>query len=91
MNQDQTRKPTTLISRRTGLDRRWIPSADRQLERRCGRDRRTIRKRSFSEPLALNGSDANKEPFPEFDPDTKTSKANYPAFSPAEKETLQRN
>ena len=58
-------KPSKEISRRTGLDRRWIPSTDHHPERRRSRDRRTIRNRSFLEPLELNGVSENRELFPE--------------------------
>jgi hypothetical protein len=51
-------KPTTgdtkpAISRRTGLDRRWIPSPDHHPERRSGKDRRSRRKRAFLELIDL--------------------------------------
>jgi hypothetical protein len=58
-------KPSKEISRRTGLDRRWIPSKDHHPERRRSRDRRTIRNRSFLEPLESNGAPENRELFPE--------------------------
>ena len=41
-------------SRRTGLDRRWIPSKDHHPERRRGGDRRAVQQRSFSDPLVLD-------------------------------------
>lgn len=58
-------KPSNPTTRRTGLDRRWIPSANHQPERRRSRDRRTIRNRSFLEPFASKGVEENSEPFPE--------------------------
>ncbi len=58
-------KPSNPTTRRTGLDRRWIPSANHQPERRRRRDRRTIRKRSFLEPFESKGVEENSEPFPE--------------------------
>ena len=87
MNKDQTNKPTTLISRRTGLDRRWIPSADHQPERRRGSGRRTIRKRSFLEPIALDGPEESSVPFPEIDPGAKTPVANHSVLLLTEKWT----
>jgi len=42
------------VSRRTGIDRRWIPSQNYQPERRGGKDRRATRKRSFTDVLVLN-------------------------------------
>jgi hypothetical protein len=65
MNKDEASRPDTIISRRTGLDRRWIPSADHQPERRRGRDRRADRKRSFSKFLELNTTEEKRELFPE--------------------------
>ncbi len=62
MNKD---KPGKAISRRTGLDRRWIPSKGHHPERRRSRDRRTIRNRSFLEPLERNSAPQNRELFPE--------------------------
>ena len=40
-----------LKSRRTGIDRRWIPSENHQPERRGGTDRRSGPKRPFLVPL----------------------------------------
>jgi hypothetical protein len=54
MNKKQTHPPTGGVSRRTGLDRRWIPSSDYQPERRRGKDRRAEKPRSFMESLELN-------------------------------------
>jgi hypothetical protein len=58
-------KPNNPPTRRTGLDRRWIPSANHQPERRRSRDRRTIRNRSFLEPFESKGVEENSELFPE--------------------------
>ena len=65
--------PSPSISRRTGLDRRWISSTDHRPERRRGGDRREIQKRSFSEPLALYDPQESKVPFPDIDPDPKNA------------------
>lgn len=51
-------KAITRVTRRTGLDRRWIQSTDHQPERRHGGDRRTIRQRSLSQPLGSNDPQA---------------------------------
>ena len=40
MKPEPKQTPSTSVSRRTGLDRRWIPSPDHQPERRSGVDRR---------------------------------------------------
>lgn len=60
-------KPRNPITRRTGIDRRWIHSANHQPERRRNRDRRTVRTRSFLESFEANGVAENTEPFPEID------------------------
>lgn len=71
MNEDPTNNSDTIKSRRTGIDRRWIPSADHQPERRrCG-DRRTSRKQSWAEPMAKHESEEGRPPFPEILPDAK--------------------
>jgi hypothetical protein len=51
MNKSQNSNSTPFVSRRSGFDRRWIPSQNHQPERRRGKDRRNIRSRSFLEPL----------------------------------------
>lgn len=68
MTKEPIDKPTIVTSRRTGIDRRWIPSADHQPERRRGSERRKTRKRSFLEPLDANGSTVSPAPFPEITP-----------------------
>ena len=68
-------KPSERISRRTGLDRRWIPSANHQPERRRSRDRRTIRNRSFLEPFESKGVEENSELFPEINIQTSQPEA----------------
>jgi len=78
-------KPSKRISRRTGLDRRWIPSVNHQPERRRSRDRRTIRHRSFLEPIELNGAAENSERFPEINIQTKQLEAKNAALPLDEK------
>ncbi len=68
-------KPSNANTRRTGLDRRWIPSADHQPERRRSRDRRTIRNRSFLEPFESKGVEENSELFPEINIQTSQPEA----------------
>ena len=68
-------KPRNAITRRTGLDRRWIPSANHQPERRRSSDRRTIRNRSFLEPLESKGAEENSELFPEINIQAKQPEA----------------
>ena len=75
MSQKKTHTSVLPVSRRTGIDRRWIASDDHRPERRRGRDRRTTRKRSLSDPLVSNEPDEKRDPFPEIDPDPKTQAA----------------
>lgn len=77
MKQKAISQSSPSISRRTGLDRRWISSADHRPERRRGGDRRAIRKRSFSEPLAVVDARENKVPFPDIDPDPKNAETGH--------------
>ena len=85
MNKRQTRNPHTIISRRTGLDRRWIHSADYQPERRRRGDRRAIRRRSVSEPLELGATAENRELFPEINLEESKPERKKPALSFDEK------
>ncbi len=68
-------KPGNSITRRTGLDRRWIPAENHQPERRRSRDRRTIRNRSFLEPFESKGVEENSELFPEINIQTSQPEA----------------
>lgn len=77
MNKNKPRNPTT---RRTGLDRRWIPSADHQPERRRSRDRRTIRNRTFLEPFESKVEEENSELFPEINVQTSRPEAKHAAL-----------
>lgn len=61
----RTGKPSRSTSRRAGMDRRWIQSADHQPERRRGMDRRTTKERAFLEPLEPNAADDSGVLFPE--------------------------
>jgi hypothetical protein len=61
MVKKQTNSSNSFNSRRTGLDRRWIASIDHQPERRSGRDRRSIKNRSFMEPI--DSHDQKGQPF----------------------------
>ena len=85
MNKKQISNPHTLISRRTGLDRRWIHSAGHHPERRRRGDRRTIRRRSLSEPLELGATAENRELFPEINPEESKPEGKNPALSFDEK------
>ncbi len=78
-------KPINAITRRTGLDRRWIPSSDHQPERRRSRDRRAIRNRSFLEPFASKGVEDNSEQFPEITIQTSQPEAEILALPYDEK------
>ncbi|MCB2145752.1 MAG: hypothetical protein KQI81_04705 [Deltaproteobacteria bacterium] len=81
MNKDKPNTPSTTISRRTGIDRRWIPSANHQPERRRSRDRRTIRNRSILDPLELDGAEETRELFPEINIQTSRPEVKNSAFS----------
>ena len=54
MGKKQSSPSTSRISRRTGIDRRWIPSGDHHPERRSGKDRRSRQDRPFLAPLDAN-------------------------------------
>ena len=73
-------KPSNPNTRRTGLDRRWIPSANHQPERRRRMDRRTIRNRSFQEPFESKGVEGNSEPFPEINIQTSQPEVKHAAL-----------
>ena len=77
MKQKAISQASPSISRRTGLDRRWISSTDHRPERRRGGDRRAIQKRSFSEPLAVVDAAKGKVPFPDIDPDPKNAEPDH--------------
>ena len=77
MKQKAISQSSPSISRRTGLDRRWISSTDHRPERRRGGDRRAIHKRSFSEPLAVVDAPESKVPFPDIDPDSKNAEPDH--------------
>lgn len=65
MNNKQTKLLTTLISRRTGIDRRWIPSSDHQPERRRGMDRRSVKRQAQGVLPELSAAGENQARFPE--------------------------
>jgi hypothetical protein len=62
MKQNALMQPSVLISRRTGIDRRWIPSEGHQPERRRGGDRRTDRKRAFDQQLIADDETHQQDP-----------------------------
>lgn len=62
MKQNALTQPLVLISRRTGIDRRWIPSEGHQPERRRGGDRRTHRKRTFNQQLISDDEMLEQDP-----------------------------
>lgn len=66
----KNKKPSNPITRRTGLDRRWIPAENHQPERRRSKDRRTIINRSFLEPFVSKGVEESSELFPEINVQT---------------------
>ncbi len=82
MKNKATDEPSELISRRTGIDRRWIPSVNHQPERRRGKDRRHIRKRSLTDPLAPDGATSPRAAFPELEANCPISEATSPSIAP---------
>jgi hypothetical protein len=62
MKQNALMQPSVLISRRTGIDRRWIPSEGHQPERRRGGDRRTDRKRALDQQLIADDETHQQDP-----------------------------
>jgi hypothetical protein len=64
MGNNQTKPSSASISRRTGIDRRWIPSIGYYPERRRGKDRRSNQKRSFLTPIDSTDEDSRNIPFP---------------------------
>ena len=64
MGKKQT-KPTSspFISRRTGIDRRWITTVSYYPERRSGKDRRSTSDRSFLSPIDSEDQSNKKKPF----------------------------
>lgn len=54
MGKEQINTSTPTMSRRTGIDRRWIASPGHHPERRSGKDRRLTHHRSFLEPIDSN-------------------------------------
>lgn len=74
MIQDHDSRPVTAFYRRSGLDRRWIPSKNHQPERR------TVRNRSVSESPGLAVVPENRELFPEIPPPTKEPPEKHPAL-----------
>jgi hypothetical protein len=73
MTKAQTSKTTPVISRRSGIDRRWIPSQNHQPERRRGKDRRKTRTRSFLESLDPETLKSDGSTRSEVDPDKQTT------------------
>lgn len=63
MGKNQTKPSTPPISRRTGIDRRWITTLGYHPERRSGKDRRSNQRRSFLSPIELNDQRGQKNPF----------------------------
>ena len=63
MKQNAFTQPSVLISRRTGIDRRWIPSKGHQPERRRGGDRRADRKRTFNQQLVAGDDTHDQDHF----------------------------
>ena len=62
MGKKQTEPTTPLISRRTGIDRRWITTIKYYPERRSGKDRRLTHHRSFLAPIDSEEQDVQKKP-----------------------------
>lgn len=80
MGQDPDLKDVVIHSRRTGIDRRWIPSSDRTPERRRGIDRRMQRRQTFLEPFDDTQTQPGHQHFPEID-NGENSSPSHPAVS----------
>lgn len=63
MPKKQAKTSTPFISRRTGIDRRWITSIGHQPERRSGKDRRSTQHRSFLAPIESNDQNTKQTLF----------------------------
>lgn len=63
MGKKQTKPTSPLISRRTGIDRRWITTIGYYPERRSGKDRRLTSDRSFLSPIDYEDQSDQKKPF----------------------------
>lgn len=81
MNRKKNPSAPTVVSRRTGIDRRWIPSAHHQPERRQGTDRRARRPRSLNDPLVTDDVAPPPAP-PDFSPDPHPAADAPPAGRP---------
>lgn len=83
MKNKATDQPSELISRRTGIDRRWIPCVNHQPERRRGKDRRHIRKRSLTDPLAPDNATSPRTAFPKLEANRPISETTSPSIAPS--------
>jgi hypothetical protein len=82
MTQKKNDHHATRKSRRTGLDRRWIPSTGHQPERRRGVDRRKTRKRSFTDPFLPEASRQETAALPDVAADPPNAGTAPPAGNP---------
>jgi hypothetical protein len=64
------------LSRRTGIDRRWITTIGHYPERRSGKDRRSAQHRSFLEPIDSDDQADRKIPFPDIVVNTASPQGN---------------
>ena len=67
MGKNQTKPSTSFISRRTGIDRRWITTIAYHPERRSGEDRRSNQYHLFLAPIDSSDQNENDQgnSFPE--------------------------
>ncbi|BBO80639.1 hypothetical protein DSCO28_12050 [Desulfosarcina ovata subsp. sediminis] len=65
MNEDKDKQEPAFVSRRTGIDRRWIKSPGHWPERRRGGDRRKKQPRSFLQPLDGDAGAERKQRLPQ--------------------------
>ena len=78
MAQSSNSKNRIAASRRTGIDRRWIPSAGHTPERRRGEDRRKPDRQPFLKSFDDNDADEARSLFPQIDDDAESPSSPAP-------------
>lgn len=81
--------PPTSVSRRTGLDRRWIASPDHQPERRSGVDRRHSRPQTLDTVLETESAEPSRQSSPGSDSAIDRSTSTSADASPGEPRVLR--
>jgi hypothetical protein len=70
--------------RRTGLDRRWIPSKNHHPERRRGGDRRAVQQRSFLDSIGLRAPGEADHSTSDVESVSEALESESPAAAPSE-------